>query len=594
MKNIFLEKERVWQEIGVWFLYSLSFFVLTWPLLKYFSVGIAGYYNSDAPIFLWNAWEWVRKINLGGFTSFLTRDLFFPNYSSLLLHTHTQIQSLLIWFFNIFFRNLVLSFNVVYWLSAVASAYFTYRLFRIWTNSYPAAVLAGHFFGFQHLWAVYVLFGTQNLLSLWYLPAALYFYEVFCRRESNYWLYLVGGILGLAFLNEFIIFAFSALALGVYVVGRIIWVERCGAKQFFGLVLRILAGFLLVAGWKIFIIYWQRELVNQIALPTVSDVDFYHADLINLFRPSRFHFLWGQAGSWFRNVAISNGNAFVGFTFAVTLFYAGLGRLIRGKTKEQNRSGLIWVLFVGYFVSLVLACGPYLHIWGYDTGLSLPTLWISKIIPQMNNLRMPARWLMVATLFFSGIAALLWAYIFSWWKNRAVRIFLFSIFYIGLVIDVLFVPKNILFVKTNISPIFSYINRTNSGSVLELPLAITSGYFSLGESARINMLHQTIHNRPIIGGHLSRLPFSLRDYYLQQPVIKYILNFQNSHPNQDDLNEDNIRYFFSHFEARHVIWDKKLADPKTPEALRLQKYLVDNLKLVLVYEDKDFIYYQVK
>ena len=105
--------KKAFKEFFPLVLYALSFCLLTWPLIRYFAVGISGFYNSDAPIFLWNAWEWQKKLLLGDW-SFVTHDLFWPHTTSIILHTHTQVQSLIAAVFNLFFRNLVLSFNLVY------------------------------------------------------------------------------------------------------------------------------------------------------------------------------------------------------------------------------------------------------------------------------------------------------------------------------------------------------------------------------------------------------------------------------------------------------------------------------------------------
>jgi len=567
-------------------LYALSFGVLTWPLIRYFAVGISGFYNSDAPIFLWNAWEWQKKLLLGDW-SFVTRDLFFPHATSLILHTHTQIQSLLAAVFNLVFKNLVFSFNLVYLLSAVAGAYFAFLFFRLLTKNYWAALLAGQYFGFQHLWGIYSLFGTQNLLGFWYIPAVLYGYEAYCQKKR--WGYLVwaGAVLGLAFLNEFIIFVYAVAVLVVFALTRMIFMERFRWKEFFKQTAIGVVSFLAVSGWKILVIIQDRAAVQNIALPTMSDVDFYHADFINLIRPSRLHGLWGNLGYLFRPVDLSAGNAFIGFTFvAVVLLF--LFWRYRTKIKLGQRS-LMYVLLIGYGVMLIMACGPYWHIWGYNTGVPMPHWFLAKISSQFNNLRMPARWLIPATIFLAGILALFLGYVFDKIKSKKILAVIISALFVGLILDSFFLPKSILFVNNTVSPVYEQIKQVGGGVVVEIPLAITSGYFSLGESSRVSMLHQTIHEQPILGGHLSRLPFSVRDNYEREPVIKYLVHYRAGGPAADDLAPEKIKKFFDYYQPRYFILDKQLDSFRNASGQVLINYLTENLELKFYYEDSEVL-----
>jgi len=75
---------------------------------------------------------------------------------------------------------------------------------------------------------------------------------------------------------------------------------------------------------------------------------------------------------------------------------------------------------------------------------------------------------------------------------------------------VAFLPRDLIKVYGEETKI---LENFEQGTVLELPWMVSSGYFNINGSAKFSMLHQVIHQRPIIDGHLSRLPFSIQEEY---------------------------------------------------------------------------------
>lgn len=586
-----LKPKRWHQDLLAVFLYSLSFVILTFPLIKYFSVGIAGFYTSDSPLYFWNVWELGQKIS-GGDWSFYTRDIFFPLGGSLAMHTNTLVQAAVTLLINVVFRNLTLSYNLVYLGSAVLGAYCAYLFFRLTLKDFWPAFLAGQFFGFQHLWAVYSLFGTQNLLSFWYLPATLAAYEMYQHFPKKRFLVLSGIFLGLAWWNEFLVFAFCGMALLLYAILRGVSLRQ-DWKQWVKINSVLALSWLVVSLPKFVLLFLDRKNLANLAVPSVSDVDFYHADIINLFRPSQFHLWWGSLSGLYRNVDLTAGNAFVGFTFILVVLLC-----IKFCRKQSfSKENKMWLAVYGLcaFFFLMLSWGPYLHIFGFNTHLPLPYLLFGKISNQFYNFRMAARWLFVFIFFLAGIFGILLKNIFVALSKKSLVSILAIIIYGGLVIDSLFIPKNILFTDAQkISPIFTEIKNSPPGTVVELPLSISSGYFAFVESARVSMSHQTIHNHSILGGHLSRLPFSTRDFYAQEPVVKYFLNFSKTLPDKDDLDKNKIIHFFDFYQAKYFVFDKQLSNPNAPESQRLFGYLTQDLGLVRYYEDSQVIGFKIK
>lgn len=571
--------------IGILLLYVLSFFILTRPLIFNFTSAIAGVYTSDAPIFLWDAWETQKNIASGDYLKFETQDIFFPHTTPLLMHTYNTVNSFVVVGLNFILKNIVLSFNIVYLASAVLCAWFSYLFFKLITKNTLASVLAGHFFAFQHIWAIYAIFGTQNILSFWFIPGALYFYEVYRQTTKTRNLFFSGTILGLAFINDFIIFSFTAFVLALYILFSQIYFEK--EKRLLNAIKNcaiILLSFFVVAGWKIFIIIKQSAHIAEIAIPSLGDVEVYFADPINLFRPSKFHMLWGHLNWLYKDTSIANGNAFLGFTFfAVILIFILV--LITKKIKFENKK-IVFIFLGMFFITLSMSFGPHLHFWGFNTQLPMPHIFISKLWEQINNLRVTMRWLIPATFFSAGVFGFLLKYIFDN-ISKTKSIILFSFIYAGLVLDVLFFPKQMSYVNKNLSPIFNIIAQDKSpGSVLEMPLSVTSGYFTLGEPARISLLHQTVHQKPIIGGHLSRLPQETKLEYEKEPIIKYLLLYKQNNPDKTDLDKNNIELFFKKYQTKYLVWDKTLAQTEDKQSKKVLDYITNQLNFVSFYNDQ--------
>lgn len=588
----FLKKHiSILHELAVLCLYALSFFVLTYPLIFHFQSGIIGNYWSDAPQFLWNAWEWGKKISVGDLSLF-THDVLYPFTNSLAMSTHAFVQSALVAGMDTIFHNIATSFNFVFLVSSVLSAYCAYHFFAFHFKKKSVAFLAGQFFAFQHLWAVYVLFGTQNILSLWYLSATFLAYESYRRRHNPWYLALTGIVLGLAFTNDFLMFTMIAVPLFLYILFTHVSIAEGTPRSLLQKILMIGASFLAVSGWYILELIKQRPMFASLALPTVNDVSFYHADFINLFRPSHFHLLWGSLSSLYRNVAQNAGNAFIGFTFMCVLLAVMPYWCVKPGTKAVRWK--VFAIFLIIFVALLLlAVGPYLYVWGYATNLPMPYFWLHKIFALVNNFRVPTRWLLPATFWLAGLFGFMVASLFMPLKRRA-YVTLTVVIYCGLLLDSLMVPKHILPVTQGLSPVFSFIAAdTSHRSVIEVPLTITSGYFTVGTGSQISMLHQVIHHHPIMGGLISRLPFSVKNFYEHEPIVKYLVKFQTNKPDEDDVDPEKIKHFIKLYNPGFVVFNKQITNFSGQSSAAFIDYLKKYLHVSLYYEDNEELVYKM-
>jgi hypothetical protein len=65
------------------------------------------------------------------------------------------------------------------------------------------------------------------------------------------------------------------------------------------------------------------------------------------------------------------------------------------------------------------------------------------------------------------------------------------------------------------------------GAVCELPLGLRDGFGETGSLDEAVLFHQTVHERPIVGGFIARLPPALGRRYDTIPVIRSFLRLSS-------------------------------------------------------------------
>ena len=85
-----------------------------------------------------------------------------------------------------------------------------------------------------------------------------------------------------------------------------------------------------------------------------------------------------------------------------------------------------------------------------------------------------------------------------------------------------------------------------SGAVLEVPFGVRDGFGEVGSLDPQSMWFQTIHQRPIAGGFVARLPRDTPDRYRQLPVLGSLLRLStgetltNAEVDSDRLVADQV------------------------------------------------------
>ncbi len=175
------------------------------------------------------------------------------------------------------------------------------------------------------------------------------------------------------------------------------------------------------------------------------------------------------------------------FAVAIALLYAGL------------RLPAYWIVFTATMAFLAL--GPFVHIAGWNTHV--PTPWtLLRYLPVIGAARMPTR---VTILVMLGVAVLL-AFAVRALRERAARPWIPPVV-VGslLLVELLPAPRPIH--SARVPAFYATIAADpREVRVLHLPFGLRDGLSSTGDFSAYAQFLQTFHEKPIIGGYLSRLP----------------------------------------------------------------------------------------
>jgi hypothetical protein len=191
------------------------------------------------------------------------------------------------------------------------------------------------------------------------------------------------------------------------------------------------------------------------------------------------------------------------------LFLLGLVRF-RGHAAFRQ-----WLIPIGVFG--VWSLGPYLMLLGTNTAIMLPQMAL-RIVPLVNNARMPSRAYIVVVLGVSLIAALVVASSKGvlgrrWWPALAL---------IALTL-VDFWPRPFHTTPLDHPVVYDTLASAPKGIVLELPLGLRDGFADRGRLDHLSLYYQTLHGQPIVGGFVARLSSRIIDQYTRDPVFSRLL-----------------------------------------------------------------------
>ena len=630
--------------------YAALVCVLTWPLPVRMTTHLTGSPSGDTGVYVWNLWVFGRELLHNGRAPFSTDYVFAESGTvDLSLHNYTPLAGLIAAPF-LGPLGIVGSFNMVLLIAMMTSAVGAFALARQLGLSPRSAWVAGALFiaapaltarataHFSLVAAAPLPFFAAALLRTLerrrrvdaVFLGALVATATYCDAYYGIYATLMGLFLvGWCFLKvewrgpadrpvlrrgldialivaTLTIAACAASGRSVLFIGPI----QIGLRSFHNgmLVVLVLVGF---RAWLASRPVWHLDadaatlvhlsrlaalaaavcllclspILAGIALRswdgTLPDVPTYWrssprgVDLFAYFVPNPEHPWFGRwTHTW---MLPKGGDAFPEFVAAFPLT-AWLLIARAGWRRELPR---MWVAFTALFVALSL--GPFAHIAGLDTQTVGPWAFL-RYVPVIGLARSPSRFAIVAALGLSLLVA--------YWMEARLRAgggrLRWSAWPVACLLIFELWPAPRTLYSAEVPDVYRMIAASDDddGRVLELPTGIRDGASSLGNFSASAQFFQTRHNRPLIGGYLSRVSETRKREGRRAPILRLLFALsEGKAPESADLVTEARaarNRFLSRSCVRYVVVDKHRASSE------LRRTAADVLGLQPVHEDADY------
>lgn len=456
--------------------YLLGTLYILAAVLPHFATAVpgTGVAQEDAWQNVWNLW-WTKFALAHGEHPYHTTMVYYPYGMPLYFHT-LNITNALITLPVQLIAGPIAAYNFGVILGFVLGGYFTYLLALHLLKHHPAAWAAGALFTFSPFHLARLWDGHFSWVTLQWVPLAMLITMLAIQTRRWPYALLAGLVIATAALTSwyYAIYLFGFTGLLVLVRLPVALRHHRWRGELWLLALTGGVSLLVVAP---VLIPTLQEASTQSAPP-----ELYVADLLDFIFPSPLHPLWGEQAAawhnelyprqWFWSIAPGIG----------VIVLAGIGSWHCWQRLWQ------WVLITAGL--LLFAMGPTLHIAGHNTGIPLPYA-LLDMLPgaalghRPNHFTVAALPLLV-TLAGCGIQTL-------WQRQRTGKTILAGLSAI-IIIEYMVVPCPIL--PFEVDPVFEQM-RGQAGAVLDLPP---------DRRTASAMNHQMVHERPIVGGYLSREP----------------------------------------------------------------------------------------
>jgi hypothetical protein len=234
-------------------------------------------------------------------------------------------------------------------------------------------------------------------------------------------------------------------------------------------------------------------------------------DVATLVLGSPYHALWGDAVRHVYDARHIDSIERCGWVPIAAIVLAVVAVAARRRDPVVSRWTVVGVAFMTW------AIGPWLTLFGDQTPLMLPATLV-RFVPVVANARIPGRAMVVVYLALAMLAALGVARLISQPMRRRVA------WSLAVLLAFECLPARPRFDTPDMPSDYAALKtRDRSGAVCELPLGLRDGFGETGSFDSSVLLHQVMHERPIVGGFLARLPPSVARDYEKMPVIGTLL-----------------------------------------------------------------------
>jgi hypothetical protein len=574
--------KRPWATHAVVLLgYVVVAVAFSWPLPVHLQTHLTGTADGDTGVYVWNQWVFRRELIENRNLPYFTDVLFGPDHQTdLSLHNYTTFQNLVAAPLA-GVLGVVATFNIVYLLMVVLTAYSTFLLARHVTHRLPESFLAGLMFAWSPL---LVTRGTAHFSLVAAAPLAI-FLLVLMRADGHERLrdaLLLGLTMAWAATTD-VYYAIYCLLIGaVFLVARVVSIEpsrRAGRDRAVSWGLNVamlcLTGLALAialsGGWELTIAgrtLRSHSLYTPVLALTVLA-------LIQIARKFRWSMVELTRTDVRRFVGLTAATGVVGAIFASPVLYAAAVRIAQG---EFDTPPILWRSSPPGIDLLALVlpnpnhplAPDALREWlaqrpnrYHENVASLPLVGIGIAILAWRSGWRPSRWWTGVIVMFGLLALGPFIHIGGvntyvpgpWALLRYVPLVglahtparfsvVLTLAFAVVVADALrdlsrrhpdrrrallsgaavllvaeLLPAPMTLYSAEIPPLYRHVAAAPSNvTLLEIPYGVRDGVSSVGNFIARTQFYQTAHGKTLMGGYLSRIPRRRVDELRMDPV----------------------------------------------------------------------------
>jgi hypothetical protein len=548
--------------------YAVIAVAFSWPLVLHFGTYLTGPPDGDTGVYVWNQWVFRHEILVHRQLPFFTNSIFsMTPEANLSLHNYTAFQNLLA-LPLLGVLGVVATFNLIFLMMVVLTAYSTFLLARHVTGRFSESWLAGLMFAWSPL---LVTRGMGHFSLVAAAPLAI-FLLVLMKADGHERFrdaVALGAVVAWAATCDAYYAVFCLLIGAVFLVARVVAIHN--SRQ---------SGRARAARWAVdVLLLCAAGLVGAIAITGgwTSSIFGFPISAKGLYTPvlimSVLAFLrlgWhlrasprpGAEVDAKRLVFLTVAAGVVAAVILSPVLYAVGERLTAGELKSP---GVLWRsspggvdLFAlvlpnpnhpltpqviadwlatfqgGYleavvsipFVALItmvvawrrgwrasrwwtalaiafgaLALGPFVHVGGLNTYVPGPWA-LLRFVPVLGLTRMPSRFSVVLMLAVAVLFAAALEWLGRTYPHRR-RLILVTV---GILLLAELLPAPLTLHSAAVPRFYERVAAAPGDvRVLELPTGIRDGTSSIGNFIARSQYFQTMHEKPLIGGYLSRV-----------------------------------------------------------------------------------------
>ena len=547
--------------------------IFTFPVILDFTTESAGLACYDKCHMMWRFW-WTDFSFQNGLDFQHSNYMFYPDGADIggnLAYFTTFIGFLLVQFLDY-----TITWNIIWFLGFIFGGYGCYLLANNFNKNYLSSIIAGIIFTFTTYHMAHSLIHIGLSMVVW-LPLFVLFLFKLLEKQSKYYPIIGGIIFFLVSLTHLYYSVFIAMFSIIFFTIYIFRQKKVSNKTFitnFSILLTI--G--LISTSVLFLL--NPSSSDEFPMRPLGEHIEYSANLKSLIYP-------GELQSTLHIAGIED-LVFLGYS---VIFLSALA-VIRYRQKHV----WFWLLICGIFI--LMSLGPELKIFDESTGIVLPDKVFYDEIPQWDEIRAPARFIVMANL---ALAILASCAVYGLIKNKfssfKQQLVLTTI--IGFVILVEFSMIPYPSYSESIPDIYEEIKNDESKfAVLPAPIGGVGDYGLLSDPTIL--YHQLHHEKPIYGGHESRV-----SHETLSNTQTYFLNMFHILGSKDDIIKQDLATqglsLFDHFDIKYVTLHKEFPSATEWEKDQLQVFLPETKRIMSeilsgddpVYEDDGIVVYKI-